>query len=190
MNVDRKTAKERSTDAVFERGETYRDEGQIQQIDRFDDLVTARVSGSQLYDVTVDFGGRSIDTRCTCPYSGGGDCKHIVAVLLDIAADTPQDESDQVTDALRDVSADELRAFVRDPVAEQPELRERFLARFGVDDNSVEAYREEIAQLFEQHADPGVYEAIDFSRFFDIAEQYRDRGRYPAAATVYRAVFE
>jgi len=190
MNVDRKTAKERSTDAVFERGETYRDEGRIQRLDRFDDLVTARVSGSHLYDVTVDFGGRSIDTRCTCPYSGGGDCKHIVAVLLDIAADTPQDESDQVDDVLRDVSVDELREFVRDAVAEQPGLREQFLARFGVDDNSVEEYREEIAQLFEQHADPVVYEAIDFSRFFEIAEQYRDRERYLAAATVYRAVFE
>lgn len=31
---------------------------------------------------------------------------------------------------------------------------------------------------------------IDFSRFFDIAEQYRDRDRYLAAATVYRAIFE
>ncbi len=190
MDVDRETIKDRSTDAVFERGETYRDKGRIQQLDRFDDLVTASVSGSTLYDVTVEFGGRSIDTRCTCPYDGSGDCKHIVAVLLDIAADTPQDESEQVEDALRDVSADELREFVRDAVAERPELRERFLARFGDDDTSVEAYREEIAQLFEQHADPGVYEAIDFSRFFDIAEQYRDRERYLAAATVYRAVFE
>jgi hypothetical protein len=44
--------------------------------------------------------------------------------------------------------------------------------------------------LFEQHADPVVFEAIDFSRFFDIAEQCRERDRYLAAATVYRAVFE
>jgi uncharacterized Zn finger protein len=35
-----------------------------------------------------------------------------------------------------------------------------------------------------------VFEAIDFSRFFDIADQYRDRDRYLAAATVYRAIFE
>jgi len=190
MNIDRQTVRERSTDAVFERGETYRDEGRIQQLDRFDDLVTANVSGSKLYDVTVEFGGRSLDTRCTCPYDGSGDCKHIVAVLLDIAADAPQDESDRVDSVLDELSADELRGFVRDALADHPELREGFLARFGDDDTSVEAYREEIAQLFEQHADPGVYDAIDFSRFFDIAEQYRDRERYLAAATVYRAVFE
>nr|WP_272494357.1 SWIM zinc finger family protein [Natronomonas aquatica] len=81
MNVDRETIRNRSSDAVFERGENYRDERRIQRLDRFDDLVTAAVSGSNLYDVTVDFSGRGIDTRCTCPYDGGGDCKHVVAVL-------------------------------------------------------------------------------------------------------------
>jgi uncharacterized Zn finger protein len=190
MNVDRKTIQNRSTDAVFERGENYRDEGRIQRLDRFGDLVTAAVSGSSLYDVTVEVGGQSIDTRCTCPYDGGGDCKHVVAVLLDIAAGPPQDESEHVEAVLDDVSADDLRSFVRDALAERAELREQFLARFGDEHKSVEAYREEIAQLFEQHADPTVFEAIDFSRFFGIAEQYRDRDRYLAAATVYRAVFE
>jgi uncharacterized Zn finger protein len=190
MNVDRETIQNRSSDAVFERGENYRDEGRIQRLDRFGDLVTAAVSGSSRYDVTVEFGGRRIDTRCTCPYDGGGDCKHVVAVLLDIAASPPQDESERVEAVLDDVSADDLRGFVRDALAERAELREQFLARFGDDHKPVEAYREEIAQLFEQHADPTVFEAIDFSRFFEIAEQYRDRDRYLAAATVYRAVFE
>jgi len=190
MNVDEETIRNRSTDAVFQRGETYRKEGRIQQLDRFDDLVTAAVSGSKLYDVTITFGERSLDTKCTCPYDGGGDCKHVIAVLLDIAAGPPADESERVTAVLNDVSADDLRGFVRDALAEHAELREQFLAQFGDDHKSVEEYREEIAQLFEQHADPVVFEAIDFSRFFDIAEQYRDRDRYLAAATVYRAIFE
>ena len=153
-------------------------------------MVTAAVRGSSLYDVTIEFGGRSLDTNCTCPYDGSGDCKHVVAVLLDIAAGPPADESEGVEAVLDDVSADDLRGFVRDTLAEDAELREQFLAQFGDDHKSVEEYREEIAQLFEQHADPGVYDAIDFSRFFEIAEQYRNRDRYLAAATVYRAVFE
>jgi len=190
MNVDEETIRNRSTAAVFERGQTYRDEGRIQRLDRFDNLVTAAVSGSKLYDVTVEFGGRSVDTTCTCPYDGSGDCKHVVAVLLDVAAGPPQDASERVEAVLEDVSADDLRGFVRDALAEHAELREQFLARFGDDHKSVEEYREEIARLFEQHADPVVFEAIDFSRFFEIAEQYRDRDRYLAAATVYRAVFE
>ena len=190
MNVDEGTIRDRSTDAVFDRGETYRKEGRIQQLDRFDDLVTAAVSGSKLYDVTIEFGGRSLDTNCTCPYDGSGDCKHVVAVLLDIAAGPPQDESEGVEAVLDNVSANDLRGFVRDALAEHAELREQILAQFGDNHKSVEEYREEIAQLFEQHADPVVFEAIDFSRFFEIAQQYRDRDRYLAAATVYRAVFE
>ncbi len=190
MNVDRKTIQNRCTEAVFERGKNYRNEGRIRDLDRFDDLVTATVRGSTLYDVTVEFGGRSIDTQCTCPYDGGGDCKHVVAVLLGVATNPPADESGDVESVLDDVSADDLRTFVRDAVAEHPALRDRFLARFGDDHKSVEAYREEIATLFEHHADPSVYEAIDFSRFFEIADQYRDRDRHLAAATVYRAVFE
>ena len=190
MNVDEDTARARSTDAVFERGQNYRREGRIQRLDRFDDLVTATVRGSKLYDVTVEFGGRSLDTNCACPYDGSGDCKHVVAVLLEIADGPPQDESERVEEVLADVSAEDLRRFVRGALADYPELREQFLAQFGDDHRSVEEYREEIAKLFEQHADPGVYDAIDFSQFFEIAEQYRDRDRYLAAATVYRAVFE
>ena len=190
MNINRGTVRNRSTEAVFERGENYRDEGRIQQVDRFEDLITASIRGSTLYDVTVEFGGQSIDTRCTCPYDGGGDCKHVVAVLLDVVANPPQDRSEEIEAALDDVSADDLRGFVRDALAEHPNVREQFLARFGNDHRSVEQYREEIANLFEQHADPVLYEAIDFSRFFEIADQYRKRDRYLAAATVYRAVFE
>jgi uncharacterized Zn finger protein len=190
MNVDEETVRTRSTDAVFERGQNYRQEGRIQQLDRFGDLVTATVRGSTLYDVTIEFGGRSIDTNCTCPYDGSGDCKHVVAVLLEIAAGPPQDESERFEAVLDEMSTDDLRGFVRDGLATRPELREQFLAQFVDDHSAVEEYRNEIAQLFEQHADPVVFEAIDFSRFFEIAEQYRERDRYLAAATVYRALFE
>jgi uncharacterized Zn finger protein len=190
MNVDEATIRKRCTDAVFERGVNYRDEGRIQRLDRFDDLVAATVQGSNLYDVTIEFDGRDLDTRCTCPYDGRGDCKHVVAVLLDVAASPPRDEREDIETVLANVSAEELRAFVRDALAENAELRDQFLARFGDDHRSVEEYREEIGDLFEAHADPVLFEAIDFSRFFESAEEYRDRDRYLAAATVYRALFE
>lgn len=190
MNVDEETIQDRCTDAVFERGQGYHREGRIQRIDRFDDLVTAAVQGSNLYDVTVELGTNGINTQCTCPYDGAGDCKHIVAVLLDLVADPPGDESDRIETILDDVSTTDLRTFLRDALAADPDLRDQFLAQFSDEYKSVEEYRKEIAQLFEQHADPTVFIAIDFSRFFEIAEQYRDRDRYLAAATVYQAVFE
>jgi len=190
MNVTEDMITDRCTDAVFDRGENYYQDGHVQQLDRFDDLITASVEGSRLYDVTVEFGGRGLDTRCTCPFDGGGDCKHVVAVLLDIAAGPPADDSNRVEEVVANRSAAELREFVGDALATHPELRERFLAQFGDDHKAVEEYRSQIEGLFEQHADPGIYDAIDFSTFFELAETYRDRERYLAAATVYRAVFE
>lgn len=134
--------------------------------------------------MTIKFGGRSLETQCTCPYDGHGDCKHVVAVLLAIAGDPPKNESERIEAVLGDVPVEELRAFVHEILATHSTVREQFLAQFGDEHKSVDEYRQEIEHLFEQHADPVVFEAIDFSRFFDIAEQYRERDRCLAAATV------
>jgi len=192
MTIDETTIRNLCTDAVFERGQRYRNEGRIQRLERFDDVVTAVVQGSSRYDVTVERGGNAIDARCTCPYDGAGECKHVVAVLLDVAADPPRDESERVGSTLEDVSADDLRAFVRDVLADRPELRDQFLARFRGTGRPVEAYRTEIEDLFDRHTQhyPVVTDAIDFSYFFELAEQYRERERYSDAAAVYRALFE
>ncbi|WP_255192591.1 SWIM zinc finger family protein [Natronobeatus ordinarius] len=191
MNVDEEAIRSRCTDAVFERGRTYRREGRVRRLQRFDDVVTAIVQGSSAYDVTVEFDD-GIDARCTCPYDGPGECKHVVAVILEVAVDEPRDESKRVTAILEAVPAADLRAFVRETLAANPDVRDRFLARFGDDDTPVEKYREEIEALFDQHTReyPVVTDAIDFSHFFDVADQYRSRGRYLPAASVYRAVFE
>lgn len=193
MSINEGTIRDRCTDAVFERGRKYRGEGRIQRIEQFDKVVTAVISGSRLYDVTVDLGGSDVDPQCTCPYEGAGDCKHVVAVLLEVTADPPPDESERVETVLEDVSNDDLRAFVLDTLTHAPELRDQFLARFGdTTSKSVDEYRAEVNHLFDKHTEeyPVVVEAIDFSRFFDVAEQYRERDRYSAAATVYRGLFE
>lgn len=192
MDLDKGDVQETCTDAVFERGRDYRAEGRIQRIDRFGDVVTAGVQGSSLYDVTVELGESTIDAQCTCPYEGAGECKHVVAVLLEVVADPPRDESERVERVLRNASSNELRAFVCDVLAENPDLREQFLARFGDGGKSVEEYRDEIEKLFDQHtqAYPVVTDAIDFSHFFEMAEQYRERERYRMATTIYQALFE
>ena len=91
-----------------------------------------------------------------------------------------------------EITPEDLRTFVRDALAENPHLRQRFLARFGERTGSVENYRQEIEALFERHTQdsPVVTDAIDFSRFFTLAEEYRARDQYLDAATVYRALFE
>jgi uncharacterized Zn finger protein len=192
MNIDETIIRNLCPEAVFERGQEYRNEGRIQRIERFDDIVTAVVQESSQYDVTIQRGEKTIDARCTCPYDGTGECKHAVAVLLDVAADPPRDESGRVEPVLQNVSADCLRTFLRDVLAEHPELRDQFLARFADAGKSVEEYRAEIEQRFDRHTQdyPAVTDAIDFSHFFELAEQYHERERHLDAAAIYRALFE
>lgn len=193
MNVERDQIRDRCTAAVFERGQTYRAEGRIQRRNRFGSLVTATVQGSRLYEVTVDLTEETVSATCTCPYTGPGDCKHVVAVLLDGTENPPADESERIEGVIDDVSSDDLRSFVVEELARSPEMRERFLAQFGDTlGKSVDEYRTDVEQLFDEPArDDGlVVEATDFSRFLDSADRYRDRGHHRAAATIYRALFE
>lgn len=181
------------TEAVFERGRNYRREGRIHHLARFGDEITAKVQGSRRYDVRIDFSASDVSSHCTCPYDGPGACKHVVAVLLDVAADPPADESERIGAILDRIDADELHAFLREACANDPELRERFFARFGgIDDVSADEFRSRVKKRFEQHTDeyPVVVEAIDFSDLFEIAENYRDRARYRAAAKVYCGLIE
>jgi len=207
MNVDEDTARARSTDAVFERGQNYRREGRIQQLDRFDDLVTATVRGSKLYDVTIEFGGRSLDTNCTCPYDGSGDCKHIVAVLLAIDkgdAETTSDVEDAdgaVSEAVdiealvEQTAAADLRTFLLEVIEDDRDIRDRFVAFMGEDTGkTVYDYKQKINRLFEDAAGRrGMVEYdtyIDFSEYHDLAETHRERGHIDSATDMYRAIAE
>lgn len=193
MLVHESRVREACTDAVFERGRNYRKEGRITRIDRFGTVVTAAVQGSRLYDVSVDLSARDFDPSCTCPYSGAGACKHVVAVLLEVAKNPLTDEHDRIEALLDDISPEQLRSFLEDELARNPGMRDRLRARFGDSANkSVEEYRAEVERLFEERTtdSPVIIEAIDFSRFTDLAAQYRSRGQYRDAATIYRALAE
>jgi uncharacterized Zn finger protein len=193
MDVTEDAVRDICTDAVFERGERYRDEGRIREIHRVDTTVTAVVSGSRQYDVRVDLATDGFAPWCDCPYDGPGACKHVVAVLLRCADDPPPDDGDQLEAALDGVDADELRAFLREELVTDTNLRDRFLARVGEPTSqSVDEFRTSIDRRFEE-TNPEyhvVFEPIDFTQWFDLANEYREQGRYAWAATVYRALVE
>ncbi|PSP82771.1 hypothetical protein BRC96_11240 [Halobacteriales archaeon QS_6_64_34] len=192
MEVERAVIRERCTDAVFERGEQYLSEGRVGRLARFGERVTAEVQSAKSDDVTVDFGPEPFESACTCPYDGSGVCKHVVAVLLAVSEDPPEDERPQIEALLDDRSGDSLRSFLLEEFTDDPEMRDRFRARFEAESHSVSAYRDDIDTLFEEATGESsvVTEAIDFSRWFDRAERYRSYGRDREAATVYRAVTE
>lgn len=193
MNVTEDAIRDLCTDAVYERGENYLAEGRIRRASRFGETVTAVVSGSRDYDVRLDLSATGFDPRCSCPYDGPGVCKHAVAVLLGLADGPPDDERERIDAVLEGADADALREFLRDELRTNPSLRDRLLARFGEPTTrSVEEFRTEIDRLFEE-TNPDyavVFEPIDFSDLFDLADEYRARDEYRSAATVYRALVE
>ncbi|MGQ4557397.1 SWIM zinc finger family protein [Halobellus sp. GM3] len=193
MDVTEDAVRDICMEEVFDRGERYLAEGRIREIHRVDTTVTAVVSGSRQYDVRVDLATDGFFPWCDCPYDGPRACKHIVAVLLRCADDPPPDDGDRLDAALDGADADELRAFLRDELATDADLRDRFLARVGESTSqSADELRASIDQRFEE-TNPEyhvVFEPIDFTQWFDLANEYRKQGRYASAATVYRALVE
>jgi uncharacterized Zn finger protein len=111
--------------------------------------------------------------------------------LLSLADEMPPDSGEQIDAILADVDDDCLRSFVRDELARDSAMLERFLARFGTGQGkSHTEYRRDVDQLFEEHTDqyPVVVDAIDFTQFTELGEQYQERGRFRQAAAVYRGL--
>ncbi|WP_042664213.1 SWIM zinc finger domain-containing protein [Haloferax sp. ATB1] len=193
MDVTEDAVRDICTDAVFERGEQYREEGRIHEMHRVDTTVTAVVSGSRQYDVRIDLAPDGFAPWCDCPYDGPGACKHVVAVLLQCVDDRPPDEGDRLDTALDGADAAELRAFLRDELATDADLRARFLACVGEPTSqSVDELRTAIDRRFEE-TNPEyhvVFEPIDFTQWFDLANEYREQERDASAAIVYRALVE
>jgi len=193
MDVTEDAIRDFCTDAVFKRGESYLAEERIGGIHRVGTTITAVVSGSRQYDVRVDLAADGFDPWCNCPYDGPGACKHVVAVFLRCVDDIPPNEGDRLDAALAAADPDALREFLRDTLATDAALRERFFARFVESSSrSVDELRAAIDRRFEE-TNPEyyvVFEPIDFSEWFDLATEYRKQGRNASAATAYRALVE
>ncbi|WP_435185752.1 SWIM zinc finger family protein [Halobellus sp. EA9] len=193
MDVTEDAVRDICTDTVFERGERYLADGHVREIHRVDTTVTAVVSGSRQYDIRVDLAADGFAPWCDCPFDGPGACKHVVAVLLRCVDDPPPDDGDQLDAALNGADADDLRAFLRDALAADADLRARFFAHVGEPTRqSIDELRVSIDRRFEA-TNPEyhvVFEPIDFAQWFDLATEYREQGQYASAATVYRALVE
>lgn len=116
----------RASDKVFERGKRYEEERRIQQPAYDGYQLEAFCEGSVGYpywvQVTLDTNG-IVSTSCTCPYDYGGDCKHVVALLLTYML-TPQYFMEKISlqQQLQQKSAAELRKLIMTMLDYRPEL--------------------------------------------------------------------
>src|SRR5438067_13906586 len=84
-NLTESVVRQRSSAESFQRGREYFEEGAVLSLLRRGDTLFAEVEGSEPepYEVRVDSDAAGVTgASCTCPYSFGGWCKHLVAALL------------------------------------------------------------------------------------------------------------
>ena len=132
MNVQltEKQIRERASDQSFQKGQAYYKSGAIynpaRQASPGGVALTAQCEGSSApfyrLNVELDDGGvRS--ASCTCSYDWGGDCKHIVALLL-MYIHEPDEFSEQksVSELLAGLDKDALAGLIQHMVERDPDL--------------------------------------------------------------------
>jgi uncharacterized Zn finger protein len=130
IKLNEKIIRDRANDQSYEKGRAYYRSGAIYdpswQSVEGGIVLTAHCEGSTAPSyrlrAELDAGGvRSAD--CTCPYDWGGDCKHIVALLLLYLHKRDEfSEQRQAGDLLTDMEKDSLVALIHRLVERSPDL--------------------------------------------------------------------
>ena len=196
------------TDRSYERGVDYYESGRITSIRAVGTSVRATVEGTDVYDVELAWRGKRgglPSYSCTCPYSWGGECKHVVAALLhtmDHSAEMIRDAEAAALSIKRLVAAageQYIREFVAGEMAGDAGIAERFAKGMG-GGRAVAGlnYYDRIAQGFRRTAEAedarrgyidedyiGLGEVMEAARGFaesgDMAEASRAEGRSAAS---------
>jgi uncharacterized Zn finger protein len=125
-----KQIRERANDQSFQKGQTYYESGAIynpaRQASPAGVTLTAQCEGSSApsYRLQVELDGGGVrSASCTCPYDWGGDCKHIVALLL-MYIHQPDGfvEQESVNELLAGLEKDALITLILRLVERDPDL--------------------------------------------------------------------
>lgn len=114
-----------TTSPSFGRGDDYYRQGAVSDVTRRGNLLTAQVQGSDYspyqISVTLTTDGGIGRATCDCPYSGGGYCKHIVAVLLTVLqADDEITVKPELDTLLAGLTDTQLRRVIRAVAEDRP----------------------------------------------------------------------
>ena len=152
---------------ILDRGYGYYLEGAVEDIDKEDDVISATVSGTGLYEVEIYLDNNEVhDMECDCPYAEDGNyCKHMAAVLYELEH-TDNAEKPSVKESIGDIvnAANEatVRSFLTDVLENDEKLKQRFILLTSKQRSSLEHYKKLIDAI--------VYEHEDKWGFFDYME--------------------
>lgn len=131
-NLTESSIRQRTSDQSWQRGQAYFNDGSVSNVTWRGDQrgsLTAEVDGSDYEPYTVEVeiaDGAIISADCSCPYDFGGDCKHIVAVLLYILNSPDEvDERMAIDTLIADLDREQLHWIVQMLAEAQPALSDQ-----------------------------------------------------------------
>ncbi|MCB9437716.1 MAG: hypothetical protein H6673_12140 [Anaerolineales bacterium] len=202
--VTQKQIQSRATSQSFSRGKSLYRDNSISQTVRRGDEIEARCRGSypEPYRVWVKFNGSEITvTGCNCEYDWGGDCKHIVALLLTYVNEPDRFEERQTLQtALMSRNKEDLVDIIMLMVTRYPDLQvivdhptpnEIATGMIPLDTLS---FRQELRDAFTSYddyydyrGDPMIHKVDQVS---SVADRLVERGDWLSASAVYRTILE
>ena len=181
---------------ILDRGYEYYLEGAVENIDKEDDVISATVSGTELYKVEIYLdNGEVNDMKCDCPYAEGGNyCKHMAAVLYefeDAGSDINPAVKETVTDMVNAADEAVVKAFLAEILKNDDKLKQRFLLKVSKPKTSVDAYKKLIdATIYEHEDDWGFIDYQEASDFYVDMEAFADDIRIMIDNGQYRDAYE
>jgi uncharacterized Zn finger protein len=194
--------KDRCDPKIFQRGKAYYEEGAIKKPKCDGNEIRARCLGSysQPYRVSVQLGDEGIVwAECDCPYDYGGDCKHIVALLLTYmyqpmqfaelsptTTSTPQKSNHPLNSRTKS----ELITIIEQMVKQYPDLQRI------VDNPTPPAfdvpYRQKLRQAARHYANRLNEQeaALQITAIATVADQFAESGEWEKAINLYCAILE
>ena len=128
--------RQQSTGESFHRGQDYYRRGAVTALVQRGNMLQAEVEGSQYepYRVRLAFDREGItEATCSCPYTWGGWCKHIVAVLLACLNEPAKVEVQPALDELlAELNRQQLQELVLDLAAHASDLDDLIEARIAL----------------------------------------------------------
>ena len=193
---------------ILSRGYEYYEDGLVEYVLLKGNIVTAKVEGSETYDVSVEIdNGIFIDGDCTCPYASDGSyCKHMAALLYYLDNENLDKNNNYTTkekeirDSLRTINKIELDDFLVELLIEDRDVYDKFRLRFNKSFPSltIEDYENKIYSAIQSSAGRDGF--IDYHESWDYTKNMHkiisevntlvDNGEYDLAFEVARTILE
>ena len=189
----------RTVGESFNRGAALYEDGAISSPIRRGDELSARCrdSAGQSYRVWARFiDGAIAAADCNCLYDWGGDCKHIVALLLTCLREPERfQQRKTLRDELMSREKTELLDIIEDMIARYPDL-EDIVERAAIDgmrDQQIDlsAIKRELkAALLDRGMWMDRTAEYKVSEIASLGDRYAGRGDYVQAIAIYCAILE